>query len=69
MKRDFHRPTVGILICGSRSERTVRYAFNQTNSPIAVSTYTYETLPPAEQKALPTADQIVAALNWAEDDK
>ena len=69
MKREFHRPTVGILICGSRSEHTVRYALSQTSSPIAVSTYTYETLPPAEQKALPTADQIMAALDWAEGEK
>jgi predicted nuclease of restriction endonuclease-like (RecB) superfamily len=64
LRRVFHRPTVGILICGSRNEHTVRYALGQTGSPIAVSTYTYEALPAAEQQVLPTADQIAAALDW-----
>jgi predicted nuclease of restriction endonuclease-like (RecB) superfamily len=68
MRRDFHRPTVGILICGSRNEHTVRYALGQASAPLAVSTYTYETLPPAEQQALPPAEHIIAALDWADDD-
>ncbi|TDX74966.1 putative nuclease of restriction endonuclease-like (RecB) superfamily [Rathayibacter sp. PhB151] len=63
MRRDFHRPTVGILICGGQNEHTVRYALSQTGSPMAVSSYTYESLPPAEQAALPTAEQITAALD------
>lgn len=62
MRRDFHRPTVGILICSSHNEHTVRYALAQTGSPMAVSTYTYDALPIAEQQVLPTADQIAAAL-------
>ena len=68
MRREFHRPTVGILICGSRNQRTVRYALGQASAPMAVSTYTYESLPAAEQHALPAAEQIIAALGWAEDD-
>jgi predicted nuclease of restriction endonuclease-like (RecB) superfamily len=64
MRREFHRPTVGILICGSRNEHTVRYALGQASAPMAVSTYTYETLPAAEQQALPDAEQIIAALDW-----
>jgi hypothetical protein len=35
---------------------------------MAVSTYTYETLPPAEQLALPDAEELAAALDWAEPD-
>jgi len=66
-RREFHRPTVGILICGSRNEHTVRYALGQSEAPMAVSTYTYETLPAHEQRALPTADRIIAALDWADD--
>lgn len=69
LRRPAHSPTVGILICGSRNEHTVRYALNQSNTPMAVSTYTYETLPPAEQQALPDAEEIAAALDWAEPDK
>jgi predicted nuclease of restriction endonuclease-like (RecB) superfamily len=68
IRREFHRPTVGILICGSRNEHTVRYALGQASAPMAVSTYTYETLPAAEQQALPDAEQIIAALDWADDD-
>jgi len=64
MRRDFHRPTVGILICGSRNERTVRYALGQSSAPMAVSSYTYDTLPADEQDALPTVSQIAAALDW-----
>lgn len=65
MRRDFHRPTVGILICSGQNAQTVRYALGQTGSPMAVSSYTYDTLPEAEQKALPTAEQIAAALEWS----
>lgn len=68
MRREFHRPTIGILICGGRNDHTVRYALSQTGSPMAVSTYSYETLPPAEQKSLPTVEQITDALGWTDDD-
>jgi hypothetical protein len=34
-----------------------------TAQPMAVSTYTYDTLPPAEQRALPAADEVAAALD------
>lgn len=64
MRRDFHRPTVGILICGGRNDHTVRYALGHTESALAVSTYTYDSLPEAERRALPTAEQITAALDW-----
>lgn len=64
LRRPAHAPTVGILICGSRNDHTVRYALNQSNTPMAVSTYTYETLPATEQQALPDAENLVAALDW-----
>lgn len=67
MRREFHRPTIGILICGGRNDHTVRYALSQAGSPMAVSTYSYETLPPAEQKSLPTVEQITDALGWTDD--
>jgi hypothetical protein len=35
---------------------------------MAVAAYTYDKLPPAEQQALPTEGNIVAALEWAEPD-
>ncbi|RFA06417.1 hypothetical protein B7R54_18720 [Subtercola boreus] len=67
MRRDFHRPTVGILICGGQNNHTVRYALGQTHSPMAVASYTYDSLPADEQRILPTAEQIAAALDWNPD--
>ena len=54
--------TVGILVCGSRNERTVRYALDGSTQPLAVASYTYEALPAEEQSALPSPAAIAAAL-------
>lgn len=54
--------TVGILVCGSRNERTVRYALEGSAQPLAVASYTYEALPADEQSALPSPAAIAAAL-------
>jgi predicted nuclease of restriction endonuclease-like (RecB) superfamily len=64
LRRSAHAPTIGILICGSRNEHTVRYSLGTTTSPMAVSGYTYESLPAAERAVLPPADRIAAALDW-----
>lgn len=63
LRREAHNDTVGILICGSKNDHTVRYALGRSDSPMAVSTYTYETLPAAEQRALPAADELTAAFD------
>ncbi|UVJ39469.1 YhcG family protein [Arthrobacter sp. CJ23] len=55
-------PTVGILVCGSRNERTVRYALDGSAQPLTVASYTYEALPADEQAALPSPAAITAAL-------
>ncbi|WP_345147947.1 PDDEXK nuclease domain-containing protein [Arthrobacter ginkgonis] len=67
LRREAHAPTVGILVCGSRNEHTVRYALNQADAPMAVSTFTYATLPAAERAALPSEDDLTAALAWTPD--
>jgi predicted nuclease of restriction endonuclease-like (RecB) superfamily len=56
-------PTVGILVCGSKHEPTVRYALDGSSQPVAVSSYTYDALPPEEQAALPSPEAITAALD------
>ncbi|MFF1252732.1 YhcG family protein [Pseudarthrobacter sp. NPDC058329] len=68
LRRDFHNETVGILICGTKNDRSVRYSLGRSTSPMAVAAYTYDRLPPAEQKALPNEGHLVAALEWAEPD-
>lgn len=62
MRLPAHAPTVGILLCTDRNEAVVRYALGGTPHPVAVSTYTYDTLPAAERQALPSADALAAAL-------
>lgn len=62
-----HNPTVGILICGGRNDPTVRYSLGQSDSPLAVSIYTYDTLPPEERTALPDVEQLAAALDWIDE--
>lgn len=54
--------TVGILVCGSKHDPTVRYALDGSSQPIAVTSYTYETLPAEERAALPSPEAITAAL-------
>ncbi len=67
LRRENHAPTVGILVCGSRKDHTVRYALNQAGSPMAVATYTYETLPTGEQAALPSENELTKALHWTQE--
>lgn len=62
LRQPSHAPTVGILLCTGRNEAVVRYALHGTNQPMAISTYTYESLPAAEKAALPDVDQLTHAL-------
>lgn len=66
LRRDYHNETVGILICGTKNDRSVRYSLGRSSSPMAVAAYTYDKLPEAEQNALPDEGHLVAALEWAE---
>ena len=68
LRRGHHNETIGILICGTKNDRSVRYSLGRSTSPMAVAAYTYDKLPPAEQQALPNEGHIVAALEWAEPD-
>lgn len=68
LRREQHNETVGILICGTKNDRSVRYSLGRSTSPMAVAAYTYDKLPAAEQQALPNEGHLVAALEWAEPD-
>uniref|UniRef100_UPI00389AE2FB PDDEXK nuclease domain-containing protein n=1 Tax=Pigmentiphaga litoralis TaxID=516702 RepID=UPI00389AE2FB len=57
-----HAPTVGILVCGSKNDQTVRYALDASAAPVVVAAYTYDTLPEEERAALPSPEAITAAL-------
>lgn len=66
LRRAGHSATVGILICGRTNEHSVRYALTRSDSPMAVSTYTYEALPAAEKRALPGEEELSAAFEQIE---
>ena len=61
-------PTIGILLCASRSKTVVDYSLRNLNSPMAVAEYTYSELPPELQDALPSPADLepVAAEAIAE---
>lgn len=68
LRRKSHAETVGILICGSKNDHTVRYSLGRTTSPMAVASYTYDALPVAVRQDLPDADRLTAALDWTDAD-
>jgi predicted nuclease of restriction endonuclease-like (RecB) superfamily len=68
LRRDHHNETIGILICGTKNDRSVRYSLGRSTSPMAVAAYTYDKLPADEQRVLPNEGHLVAALEWAEPD-
>lgn len=60
-------PTIGILLCESRSKIVAEYALRRINAPIGVSEYTLSKALPKELKSsLPTIEQIETELNEAE---
>ncbi|WP_139006436.1 PDDEXK nuclease domain-containing protein [Arthrobacter crystallopoietes] len=63
LKREFHADTVGILICGSKNDHTVRYTLGRSSSPMAVAAYTYDQLPAEDKALIPTEDRVTAALD------
>lgn len=62
LRQPSHAPTVGILLCTGKNEAVVRYALRGTAQPMAISTYTYESLPADERKALPDVNKLTHAL-------
>lgn len=67
LRREVHAPTVGILICGSKNDHTVRYALGRSTSPMAVSVYTYDQLTSQDRAMLPREEQLTAALDTLPD--
>lgn len=68
LRREHHNETIGILICGTKNDRSVRYSLGRLTFSMAVAAYTYDKLPAAEQKALLDEGHLVGTLDWAEPD-
>lgn len=59
-------PTIGIVLCRSKSKTTVEFALDSVQNPIGVSTYTLrDQLPPTLRDSLPTAEQLEMELETA----
>ncbi len=62
-------PTIGILICKSKSNITVEYSLRDLNRPIGVSEYQItESLPDTLKSSLPSIEQIEAELGGFDDE-
>src|SRR5574344_520286 len=69
IKTKFDNPTIGILICKSKSDMIVEYALRNVNTPIGISEYQLtEILPKEYQSSLPTIKQIEAELKGFENE-
>ena len=53
LRRGHHNETIGILICGTKNDRSVRYSLGRATSPMAVAAYTYDNLPPGRTTGTP----------------
>lgn len=62
IRRPQHAPTIGILLCTDKNESVVRYSLGTASGPLAVASYTYETLPDRERAALPDGAKLLQAL-------
>jgi predicted nuclease of restriction endonuclease-like (RecB) superfamily len=67
LRRPHHADTVGLLLCASRNERTVRYALGRSTSPMAVAGYRFDQLPALEQAALPGEQELLDLVERALD--
>lgn len=69
VKTPDENPSIGIILCKSKSEITVEYALNESNKPIGVATYTLvKKLPEELRGKLPSVEQIEKLLGQMEQD-
>lgn len=59
-------PSIGILLCKSKSKLTVEYALEMANNPMGIATYNYKQLPKDIAQFLPTESELKRIFNDAE---
>lgn len=68
LKTDDDQPSIGIILCKSKSKIEVEYALQGMSKPIGVSEFTVTQALPAELKStLPTVEEFEKELNPALD--
>ncbi|NQX37137.1 YhcG family protein [Herbiconiux sp. VKM Ac-2851] len=60
LRRSQHAETVGLLLVTNKNDAVVRYSLGSQQTPIGVASY--DMLPPAIQAALPSEEDLAAAL-------
>jgi len=66
LRSDRDSPTIGIILCRSKSKTIVEFALDTVQNPIGVSTYQLQdSLPPELQRSLPTVEQLEAEFETA----
>lgn len=66
LRLDDEGPTIGILLCSERNSAVVEYSLRRIGTPMAVPTYHYADLPDDMREALPSPDELVAAVGSLE---
>ena len=63
VKTEDENPSIGILICKSKSKTVVEYALKNVNVPMGIASYTIsEELPEYIEELLPSTAQIIESL-------
>lgn len=66
LRDEFDRPTIGIVLCRSKSRTTVEFALGSVQNPIGVATYRLrDNLPPDLQESMPTVEQLEMEVDAA----
>jgi hypothetical protein len=62
------QPTIGLILCKSKTEVVVEYALRGTTTPMGIAEFRHlEKLPIELKGSLPTIEEIEAELRTAED--
>lgn len=63
VKNPDENPSIGIVLCRNKDDKTVQYAFRGISTPMGVATYkTADELPPEVRNALPNPDDLKKLL-------
>ena len=62
VKYENDKPSIGILLCKSKSKITVEYALELANHPLGVATYTHSQLPKEMAELLPNEQELIESL-------
>jgi predicted nuclease of restriction endonuclease-like (RecB) superfamily len=67
IKHKHEKPSIGIIICKTKTRTTVEYALSDAKQPIGVASYTlHSKLPDIWKKLLPSAERIAENLKFIE---